>query len=435
MLSILCDKRPSTYVEITFYGHFRDLSTYSKRKYRTKTVYENGINPIYTTDYSRDQFRYEKIIFPAMASVQLAVYEESGRLLGQRFLQVSSIQPGFRHVILRNAANKPMGPVTLFVLFKVRDYVDERSLPLVDALQNPIAAMKKEQAASALFVNPIETLKMRESMLLALEETEPHVVPIGGQQHGDSVDESFEASLCSCSAAPVNYDRVSLGSDSPRELSSSLGTLITRDEVHALSIKSRHASVVNAQADSERLKTRFYLEDVDLPFITLEELESSPKVLKIEKSFRKKHVGADELLEFIGNRSSSSLTNQFSGTLLNTYLKYEKERYEQLMLIAEQNRKKLLKRIDMTHRCEAKQLNKLNHQKRYEETMRMNERTLEDIADMREKYVKLGVEEQRRLNHAKESRIKEVEDKFEKLKAEAHASMETRLRRVDAALH
>lgn len=61
MLSHVCDKRPSTYVEITFYGHFSDLSTFSKRKYRTKTVPENGIDPVYTTDHNQEQFKYEKV--------------------------------------------------------------------------------------------------------------------------------------------------------------------------------------------------------------------------------------------------------------------------------------------------------------------------------------------------------------------------------------
>lgn len=116
MLSFVCDKKPSTYVEVTFYGHFRDMSTFSKRKYRTRTVSDNGINPLYSDSLFKEEFKFEKvifavsnwhrikklfkvifgkmishfqIIFPALASIQLALYEEGGRLIGQSFLQVS----------------------------------------------------------------------------------------------------------------------------------------------------------------------------------------------------------------------------------------------------------------------------------------------------------------------------------------------------------
>lgn len=61
MLSYACDKRPSTYAEVNFYGHFNDLSRFSKRKYRTKTVVDNGINPIYTNDLFGEDFKFEKV--------------------------------------------------------------------------------------------------------------------------------------------------------------------------------------------------------------------------------------------------------------------------------------------------------------------------------------------------------------------------------------
>lgn len=46
------------------------------------------------------------------------------------------------------------------------------------------------------------------------------------------------------------------------------------------------------------------------------------------------------------------------------------------------------------------------------------------IEELREKYVKIGTEEQRRLNRAKEERIKEVEQKFDLLKLEVNVKME-----------
>ncbi|VDK30813.1 unnamed protein product [Anisakis simplex] len=61
MLSMVCDKRPSTYAEVNFYGHFRDLSVFSKRKYRTKTVSDSGLNVIYTNNFNQEEFKYEKV--------------------------------------------------------------------------------------------------------------------------------------------------------------------------------------------------------------------------------------------------------------------------------------------------------------------------------------------------------------------------------------
>ncbi|VDN54416.1 unnamed protein product [Dracunculus medinensis] len=354
MLSHVCDKRPSTYVEITFYGHFSDLSTFSKRKYRTKTVPENGIDPI---------------IFPGMASIRLAVFEESGRLIGHRFLQVRSIQSGYRHVSLRNAFNRPIGPATLFVRFRVHDYVDQKNQYLVEALQNPIAAMKKEQAASAALVNPIETLKMRENMLHALEESEPKVFTIEMFQNegSDEIYQTLENSL--------SFDK------------------------------------------AERLKTRFYIDDMELKYASLEEFEANAKIVKLEKSFRKKFANVIETVELALQRVPSASPHKISDSAFTAYAKFEKERCEQIIALVENNKKKLLKRIDMAHKCESKQLMKLIHQKRFDDQMKSNGRA-EAIEELREKYVKLGIEEQRRLNKAKERRVKEIEEKFEVMRKE-----------------
>lgn len=58
-----------------------------------------------------------------MAFVRFGVFEENGRLLGQRILPISYIQPGFKHILLYNNFNKPLGPITLFVHIDVQDYV------------------------------------------------------------------------------------------------------------------------------------------------------------------------------------------------------------------------------------------------------------------------------------------------------------------------
>uniref|UniRef100_F1KS80 1-phosphatidylinositol 4,5-bisphosphate phosphodiesterase n=2 Tax=Ascaris suum TaxID=6253 RepID=F1KS80_ASCSU len=422
MLSVLCDKRPSTYVEVNFYGHFRDLSTFSKRKYRTRTVPDNGINPIYTNNFYQEEFKYEKIIFPTMASIRLAVFEDGGRLLGQCFLQVRSIQPGYRHVVLRNASNRPIGPVTLFVLFRVHDYVDKKSKNLVEALQNPIAAMKKEQAASAAFVNPIETMKIRESMLHALEESEPRSLLIESSSHLDDDGE------LSSSFEKEEIMHLSFSHDLTRD-AFPVGSQMIKEEMHPLSYEKR-----SSQSPNERLKSRFYLEDMELLFSSLEELMNNAKVIKLEKGFRKKYSNVLEAVDSAMNSSVPNNERRLSESAFAAFAKYEKERSELLISLADQNRKKLLKRIDMAHKCESKQLTKLNHQRRFDEQSKTGDRSVEGAEEMREKYVKLGVEEQRRLNKVKEKRVKEVDEKFDVLKREVNARMEERIRKTSVAL-
>ncbi|MCP9264754.1 Phosphoinositide phospholipase C [Dirofilaria immitis] len=162
LLSFACEKRPSTYVEV----NFMDIST-TYHDFRSENI---GRELLWIMELIQFIWTFvKKIVFPAMASIRLAVYEDNGHLIGYCFLHVRSIQPGFRHIPLRNAYSHPLGPVSLFVLFLVHDYIDDGS--------NPIEAMKKkmesEEATSAALINPIDTMKQREKMLLALEESEP----------------------------------------------------------------------------------------------------------------------------------------------------------------------------------------------------------------------------------------------------------------------
>ena len=79
-------------------------------------------------------------------------------MLGQRILPVQAMQPGYKHLDLRNGFNKvpmdcgqlnhsilqPLGP-TLFVHIEVQDYVSDAHKELVCALQNPIKAVLQRE--------------------------------------------------------------------------------------------------------------------------------------------------------------------------------------------------------------------------------------------------------------------------------------------------
>ncbi|KAM3717138.1 1-phosphatidylinositol 4,5-bisphosphate phosphodiesterase beta-4 [Dirofilaria immitis] len=427
LLSFACEKRPSTYVEVNFYGHFNDLSRFSKRKYRTRIVMDNGINPIYM-DFREEGFKFEKIVFPAMASIRLAVYEDNGHLIGYCFLHVRSIQPGFRHIPLRNAYSHPLGPVSLFVLFLVHDYIDDGSVNLVNALQNPIEAMKKkmesEEATSAALINPIDTMKQREKMLLALEESEP--------QKFRSL--SIEPTFWNIAEEGKKFNNINRG----RNFENNAGLLLKMEFASMGAELGKEGSIcedgMKSWIMSEKLKEHFYLDDMEIRFLREDELANSQKVVKLEKNFRKKHQSILQLFDVSSEQKkvSSAVNNAYEDAFA-IYAKYEKERTELIISLVEQNRKKLIKRLDMAYKCESKQLTRLNHQKRYEEQGSIVR--MDGIEELRGKYIKLGVEEQRRLNQSRKRRLKEIDDNFELLKRNIEVRMEQRLRKAVSVFH
>ncbi|XP_071037657.1 1-phosphatidylinositol 4,5-bisphosphate phosphodiesterase classes I and II isoform X2 [Parasteatoda tepidariorum] len=129
---LLTDKRVGTYVEVDMYGLPADTV---RRKFRTKTVPNNGINPI----YDEEPFVFKKVVLPDLACLRIAVYDDNGRFIGHRVLPVVGLRPGYRHISLRNESGQPLQFHTLFVQITVKDYIPDGFSELADALANPIA--------------------------------------------------------------------------------------------------------------------------------------------------------------------------------------------------------------------------------------------------------------------------------------------------------
>lgn len=116
---LLSDKRVSTYVEVDMYGIPADTV---RKKFRTKTVPNNGINPV----YGEEPFVFKKVVLPALAILRIAVIDENSRtLLGHRVLPVDGLRPGYRHICLRNECNQRCNMASLFVYINVRDYIPD----------------------------------------------------------------------------------------------------------------------------------------------------------------------------------------------------------------------------------------------------------------------------------------------------------------------
>lgn len=91
---------------------------------------------------------------PELASIRIAAYEESGRLIGHRVLPVVGLCPGYRHVALRTECGQPLPLANLFLHVIVKDYVPDGLSELAEALANPIKYQseteKREKQLSVL---------------------------------------------------------------------------------------------------------------------------------------------------------------------------------------------------------------------------------------------------------------------------------------------
>ena len=87
----------------------------TSRRKRTRIVPNNTLNPIYLANDQESTFEFSKVRLPDLASIRLAAYEESGKLIGHRILPVVGLRPGFRHIPLRNENGQPLNYASLFV--------------------------------------------------------------------------------------------------------------------------------------------------------------------------------------------------------------------------------------------------------------------------------------------------------------------------------
>ena len=127
-----------------------------RKEFRTRMVPANGLNPI----YNEEPFLFRKVVLPDLAVLRFGVYDENGKLLGQRILPLDGLQAGYRHISLRTEANFPMALPMLFCNIELKIYVPDGLGGLMDALSDPRAFMS---------ANKQKDDKMKE---LGIEESE-----------------------------------------------------------------------------------------------------------------------------------------------------------------------------------------------------------------------------------------------------------------------
>ncbi|CAH1173795.1 unnamed protein product [Phaedon cochleariae] len=134
----LSDKKVGTYVEVDMYGLPTDTI---RREFRTRMVPANGLNPV----YNEEPFLFRKVVLPDLAVLRFGVYDENGRLLGQRILPLDGLQAGYRHISLRTEANFPMSLPMLFCNIELKIYVPDGFEDFMAALSDPRGFMGAQQ--------------------------------------------------------------------------------------------------------------------------------------------------------------------------------------------------------------------------------------------------------------------------------------------------
>lgn len=108
-----------------------------RKEFRTRMVPANGLNPI----YNEEPFLFRKVVLPDLAVLRFGVYDENGKLLGQRILPLDGLQAGYRHISLRTEANFPMSLPMLFCNIELKIYVPDGFEDFMAALSDPRAFM------------------------------------------------------------------------------------------------------------------------------------------------------------------------------------------------------------------------------------------------------------------------------------------------------
>lgn len=134
----LSDKKVSTYVEVDMYGLPTDTI---RKEFRTRMVQFNGLNPV----YNEEAFLFRKVVLPDLAVLRFGVYEENGKLLGQRILPLDGLQAGYRHISLRTEANFPMSLPMLFCNIELKIYVPDGFEDFMAALSDPRAFLSAQE--------------------------------------------------------------------------------------------------------------------------------------------------------------------------------------------------------------------------------------------------------------------------------------------------
>ena len=135
----LCQDREPTFVDVQIYGMYGDIN--KRHEYRVRAKGWNGFQAIYDdTDINSDHFNIPslQVILPEMAAIRFAVSTDDG-LIGQCFLPVAYLRPGYRHITLRNQINIPVHSSSLFIFVRRNISVNAKDEMFANILVDPLS--------------------------------------------------------------------------------------------------------------------------------------------------------------------------------------------------------------------------------------------------------------------------------------------------------
>ncbi|CAG0914190.1 unnamed protein product [Notodromas monacha] len=86
-----------------------------------------------------------QVVLPDLAVLRFGVYDENGKLLGQRILPLDGLQAGYRHIPLRTESNCPLSLPMLFCNIDLKIYIPEGLGDFMDALSDPRAFLSAQE--------------------------------------------------------------------------------------------------------------------------------------------------------------------------------------------------------------------------------------------------------------------------------------------------
>ncbi|KAK3094202.1 hypothetical protein FSP39_025408 [Pinctada imbricata] len=173
----LSDKKVGTYVEVDMYGLPTDTI---RKEFRTKVVPANGLNPV----YNEERFVFRKVVLPDLAVLRIAVFEDTGKLIGQRILPLDGLQAGYRYISLRTEGNFPLPLQTVFCRIILETYIPEEVSKWANDLVQPLNKADKRQ--KILEEMGIDKTEISDVPILPRHKETPPTKPINGLMQNDS---------------------------------------------------------------------------------------------------------------------------------------------------------------------------------------------------------------------------------------------------------
>nr|XP_020042309.1 1-phosphatidylinositol 4,5-bisphosphate phosphodiesterase beta-2 [Castor canadensis] len=438
----LSERSVRTYVEVELFG----LPGDPKRRYRTKlSPNTNSINPV----WKEEPFVFEKILMPELASLRVAVMEESNRFLGHRIIPINALNSGYHHLCLHSESNIPLTMPALFVFLELKDYVPDTWADLTVALTNPIKYFSAHDKKS---------VKLKEATGSLPEKLFPSGSPVSRQVNGSSVPAS-NGSAAAGVKEQAPKEAVEPQTASPEEL---------RELKGVVKLQRRHEKELR---ELERRGVRRWEELLQRGVAQLAELGPPAGICKLRpgKGSRKKRIvpsseepagaapsesieGADPRVQELKDRLEQELQLQGEEQhrcILKRKEQHVAEQIAKMIELAKEKQASELKTFKETSEIDTKDMKKKLEAKRLERIQAMTKVTTDKMAQERLKreinnsHIKEVVQavqqmketmeqHQQKLEEKQAACLEQIREMEKKFQQEALAEYEARMEGLEA---